>query len=129
MQKIIINRTGKAPLKFTGELVRCADGEYFGSRQSNRYHTLVLYRTETANKYVVHVEYATCYEGELGYSEVEVCNSSEELAGLLEDYPHCVRRYVSENMDPDGSRTQQIIRQFEALVEELLVGEEFAVTL
>jgi hypothetical protein len=114
-----IKRTGRKPVKFSGNLLSEVGGSYFNGQQLNRYHRLRLYKT-MSKRYVLEIKYQTCWEGEFDYSEVEVFADSQEIGYFLETYNHWSKEYISEYLDSDHSRTSQIIKIFKHLVEDLL---------
>lgn len=59
-----LRRTGQAPLRFQGELLAEADGEYESGRDFNRWHELTVYRTR-GGKYVLRIAYRSAHQGEL----------------------------------------------------------------
>lgn len=83
MEKHTIQRTGKAPLEFTGKQVAQSSGKWAAGREQNRWHDITVYQT-AGGKYVAHIEYHTLWEGELGHSEAEVCDA-ESVSYYLQD--------------------------------------------
>jgi hypothetical protein len=114
-----IKRTGQSPIKFSGNLISEAGGNDFNNQQLNRYHRLRLYKT-MSKRYVLEIEYQTCWEGEFDYKEVEVFATSQDLIFFLETYDHWSKEYIAERRDSDHPRTSQIIKIFKHLVEDLL---------
>lgn len=85
---ITLKRTGKAPLRFKGELLEESEGERVGGRENNRWHELAVYRTP-GGKYVVRIGYRTRWQGELGRDNAEIVAKPEEVAAVLRDYDPC----------------------------------------
>ncbi len=82
MKQYTLTRTGDRPLTFTGEVVASAGGKMHGGQNQNRYHEITVYRT-TGGKYVLEVEYCTCWSGEDGRHYAEVCNSPDAIVDAL----------------------------------------------
>ena len=114
-----IKRTGQSPIKFSGNLLSETGGNYFNGQQLNRYHRLRLYKT-ASKRYVLEIEYRTCWEGEFDYNEVQAFADSQEVTYFLETYDHWSKEYIADRLDSDNSRTSQIIKIFKHLVEDLL---------
>ena len=106
-----LRRSGAAPVRFCGELIAESSGQHRANREYSRYHDLAIYRVEDGG-YLLHVEYVTRYQGEVGYSLVLPLASQSELVRALEAYDPCsrVRGY------PDGE--QHRVKQ-QRLLEEI----------
>lgn len=66
MDTIKLQRTGQAPLEFTGEVIARNGGQIENGQEQNRYYDISVYRTGGGN-YVIAVEYCTCWRGESNY--------------------------------------------------------------
>lgn len=124
---ITLKRTGKAPLRFTGELIKESDG---GSRDANRWHELAVYRT-AKGKYVVRIAYRTRWQGELDRDTAEIVAKPNEVAAALEEYDPCspVGGYPAGEAyaDRQARLMNDIRRRYDAQVSELLASSpEFA---
>lgn len=78
-ERITIDRTGKPPLVFEGEVIAEVDGKWTNGRENNRWHALTLYRT-AGRRYVLHVAYRTQWQGELDHDVAEVATAPRDLA-------------------------------------------------
>jgi hypothetical protein len=85
MDKIVLPRTGQAPLTFTGELLAESDGERVAGKEANRWHELAVYRT-AGGKYILRIAYRTRWEGELSHDEAEVVAAPEGVGATLRGY-------------------------------------------
>lgn len=84
MDQHTLARTGQAPLKFTGELLKESDDE----RHNNRWHELAVYRT-TGGRYVVRIAYRTLWQGELARYAAEVVGGPDGVSRVLRNYDPC----------------------------------------
>ena len=60
---ITITRTGEPPLRFTGIEIGSGDTKIDGGNRANRWTEVTIYITK-GGKYVAHVGYRTCWQGE-----------------------------------------------------------------
>lgn len=82
MIKCSLERSGNAPLQFTGTLVAESEGRSgFDGRDHNRYHNIRIYRTQSGN-HIVSVQYRTRYQGEDDHDYAEV--AGQNPAGVTE---------------------------------------------
>lgn len=84
LQSYRLDRTGKPPLAFEGEFIAGAYGEEMldEKRRNPRWHDLELYRTRSG-RYVLSVRYASTWKEEVGFDEVVVVDSPEDVKGEL----------------------------------------------
>ncbi|MEI8194377.1 MAG: hypothetical protein WCI73_00555 [Phycisphaerae bacterium] len=85
MEQFTKDRSGKSPVTFTGKLLAASYGRYAHSRDNNRWHDIEVFRT-AAGSYVTVILFQTHWQGEQNRSEVEVSNTAEEAARILETY-------------------------------------------
>jgi hypothetical protein len=127
MDEITLPRTGKAPLVFTGELVPGADvrGHSVNGRDANRWFDLAVYRTKSG-RYVLSIDYKTCWQGELGHEFAEVLDDPAALKDELREYelgiPEIVQGYPPGDAyaDKQARLLADVRRRFQAQVSELL---------
>lgn len=141
IQLYSLNRTGKAPLVFRGELVAKVSGERVGSVTHNRWHELAIYRT-VAGSSIVQINYRTTWQNEMSLDSAEWLslepdqkdNPWPNIGRLLSHYQPTadVAGYPpTEHYREKQQRLLQEIRQrYDVLVSELLakagVQEEVA---
>ncbi len=107
--RVTLERTGKRPLMFEGELV----DEVFGATgKVNRWHDVSVYKTRTF-KFVVLIQYQSTWDGEIDHSTVEVADTPEDVARILEE--HDPISYV-QGFPPISS--QHVLKQ-EALLRDI----------
>lgn len=82
--EITLQRTGQAPLTFTGELIAENSGHRWWNREHNRWHTLSLY--QAGNKYVLAIGYCTQWQGEADRDSVFVLDTPDQVSAALRDY-------------------------------------------
>jgi len=127
---ITLTRTGKAPLRFTGELLEESDGRIQGGKDHNRWHHLAVYRTG-GNSYVVRIAYKTIWQGELDREITEIVGKPEAVAVVLRDYDptsHVQGYPPGEHYAAKQARTlDDIRRRYDSQVSEILASApEFA---
>jgi hypothetical protein len=123
MDTFTIDRSGLAPLTFTGQLLCESDGQFMAGQERNRWHDLAVYKTES-NKYVLSISYRTRWQGEIERDYADVLVSPEEVRYSLANYrpTQYVRGY------PDGEHyrdkqerlLQQIQLDYDYQVSEIL---------
>lgn len=122
MEDYILKRTGREPVKFTGELLADIGGPTFKGREQNRWHDLALYKTQ-AGQYILYITYHTTWEGESDHYVV-IVTSAGELAYDLSAYDpleHVVGFPPHPQFADKQARLQaQIKRIYETRVTELL---------
>jgi len=74
-----INRDGKPPLTFTGEILAKADNR---DHNSTRWTSITIYRTK-AGKFVAHIDRITQWQGETDYTTAEAFASFGEVIEWL----------------------------------------------
>lgn len=122
MDKIRIPRSGKAAITFEGELVVGSDGKHCNGKDQNRWHDLALYRTVGGN-FVVHVEYVTQWQGEVGWSEAEQV-SPDKVEEFFRGYDPC--KHVQgfppseKNVERQANLLNWIRTRYDAQVAEIL---------
>ncbi len=84
-QEFTLTRTGDSPLKFSGEKIAEANGRIRSGQEQNRWHEIRAYRTD-GGKYVLEIQYCTCWQGEDGHSHVSVHDDPAALADELKSY-------------------------------------------
>ena len=127
MEEIRLPRSGLAPLVFTGGLIEGADvrGQRQGGRDQNRWFELAVYRTK-GGKYVLSIDYKTCWQGELDHEYAEVLDDPASLTAALRDYevgiPDLVQGFPpgAAYADKQARLLQDLTRRFQAQVSELL---------
>ena len=105
VQEHRIERTGRSPLVFNGELI--ARAEPAGEDLPPRYHQLSVYHT-SGGQYVAHRHYVTTWKDEVGNSEAEAV----ELAALEE--------WLTDTDPCEHVRGYPLGKQFEAKQARLL---------
>lgn len=80
--KFTLNRTGQAPLAFTGELLAKASNRSPHGPLQNRWHEITVYRT-AAGKLVAAVGFRTIWQGERDTDTVYVADSDAALVDAL----------------------------------------------
>lgn len=78
-QSFTLTRTGDRPLQFTGEIIAEAGGRLHAGQEQNRWHEIRVYRT-VGGKYVLAVEYCTCWQGEDGHHHSSVHDTTADVA-------------------------------------------------
>lgn len=102
---ITIERTGKRPLMFEGELVE----EMYGvNGKANRWHDISVYKT-AGFKFVVVIKYTSNWEGEIGFTTAEIAETPDEVADVLEH--HDCTSYVQgfPPISPEHVRKQEAL--------------------
>ena len=84
-QEFTLTRTGDRPLVFAGEKIAEVDGRIHSGQEQNRWHEIRAYRTD-GGKYVLEIEYCTCWQGEDGHSSVTVHDTPTALVNELKSY-------------------------------------------
>lgn len=82
MEKITLSRSGDRPVTFDGELISRQSTHHYDGPCNQRWHNLALYRTDKG-KYVLHIDYTTCWQGEYGRSQASVHDDIESVAEEL----------------------------------------------
>lgn len=105
IQKVTIERTGKRPLVFEGELVE----EMYGvNGKANRWHDISVYKT-TGFRFVVVIKFSSSWDGEIGFTTAEVVDTADDVATALEN--HDCTAYVQgfPPISPDHVRKQEAL--------------------
>jgi len=128
MAEFKLRRSGRAPLKFNGELL--AEASSRSEKKSNRKtsgHLVRIYRT-AAGKYVLQIEYGSDYRQETPAWTAEVCDKASDVRSMLETYDPAldVTGYPPE---PSFAARQKILldetrRRFSAIVSEILESDD-----
>ena len=79
---IQITRTGEPPLRFTGTKIGSGDTQIEGGNRANRWTEVNIYVTR-GGKYIAHVGYRTCWQGEHGSDNARSFATPTELIGWL----------------------------------------------
>lgn len=82
METFKLNRSGKAPLKFNGELITESSSS---DHNSTRWHEISVYKTDS-KKWVVAVEFVSRWQGEASKDTVEYFNNPQDIAKYLEEF-------------------------------------------
>ena len=127
---ITLDRTGKAPLRFRGELLTELDDSRVGRKDQNRWYELAVYRT-AAGSYVVRISYRTRWDGELDHDAAELIAEPRGVATTLQEYDPCspVIGYPAGEAYAERQRRLEadIRRRYNSQVSELLASApEFA---
>lgn len=104
-EKTTIERTGKRPLVFEGQLVE----EMYGvNGKANRWHDISVYKTSSF-KFVIVIKYTSTWEAEIGFTTAEVVNTADEVADALET--HDCTAYVQgfPPISPEHVRKQEAL--------------------
>jgi len=122
-QEFTLTRTGGRPLVFTGEKIAEVDGRIHSGQEQNRWHKVRAYRTD-GGKYVLEIEYCTCWQGEDGYSCVSVHDTPVALADEITCYyplEHVMGFPPHPQFAEKQARLEEGLRlRWETLVSELL---------
>jgi crotonobetainyl-CoA:carnitine CoA-transferase CaiB-like acyl-CoA transferase len=125
----LLSRSGRPPLKFTGEEIAGSEGRIQNGHDHNRWHDLTVYRT-AAGAYVVAIQYHTQWQGECEHAEAVVCGDTDEVAAQLQSYDpaqYCQGYPAGEPYKERQARLLSDLRaRYEAQISEVLSGEEFA---
>lgn len=123
MKTYRIDRTGEIPLAFTGELVGQADGQWAAGREQSRWHDLRLYHT-AGGQYVLHAEYHTLWQGELGHSWAAIAEPGE-FTDVLASYDAAARVQSLFDRPPDARHRAavqgDVVRRYRAQVTDVLI--------
>jgi hypothetical protein len=124
-EEVRLERTGKAALRFRGELVAEASSHFAPGRQERtRWHELRLYRTD-GGRHILAIGYQTRWQGEHAHSEAEAVRLSalgeyldthNPLASLV-GYPS-----RPEYDDRQAQLEQQLAADFAVVCGELLAA-------
>jgi len=129
MDKITLPRTGQAPLRFSGELLRKADGERLAGRERNRWHEIDIYAL--ADGYAVAIRYRTKWQGELYHDLAEVVQQGGDVARVLAEYDPLAHLGGFPSGPAYAERQAKLEAEvravYEALVSEVLADDRFAV--
>lgn len=127
-EKVVIYRTGDRPLSFVGVLLAQSDGQMVNGREQNRWHDVSIWRDE-AGCYVVHIDYCTAWQGEIGHSQADVLCSPEAVVEWLREYLPCehLGGYPAHPhyQERQARLEADIARRYQQQVSEVLRGEEF----
>jgi len=125
-ESFILSRSGRAPLRFTGELVSESEGRRLLGKEQSRWHDVSIYTTDN-NLWVLCITYRSQYQGEPGHNHAEWFASAVELAGALSAYDPC--RHVGgwptgeHYRERQGRLLADIRRCFAAQVSEVLASD------
>jgi len=122
MKEYTLTRTGDRPLSFTGELLAVADGRIHSGQEQNRWHEIRVYKT-AGGKYVLEIEYCTCWQGENSHHRGSVHSNTDALLANLRDY-NPIGRLIGFPPHPTyaekQARLEESLRQrWETLVTEI----------
>jgi EXLDI family protein len=82
MKQYDLERTKGRSVKFEGEEIAEAGGQWRHGKEQNRWTTLTLYRTK-AGKYVLAKDYYTQWQGEQNDHQVTVCQDAHAVLAAL----------------------------------------------
>ena len=123
MQSYQLERTGNRPVTFTGELIAESSTHSTDGPASNRWWNLSLYKTES-EKFALHIEYQTQWQGEHGRSDVSFRNSPEGLMKqlyLIEPEDAVIGYPLGQQYEDKQARLELILRQaWDKAVSELM---------
>jgi hypothetical protein len=126
--QVTLQRSGSRPLTFVGTLLAKADGPA-EEKKIVRWHQLKLYHA-ASGVYVVAIQFRTTSRHETTWDDAFVCDTSEDVIALLEDYDpveYVLGWPVPRYADKDRRVRDVLVADFESLVSTLLAGlEEFA---
>lgn len=122
METIRIDRTGRRPIEFDGELVTSSEGKAF-DKDALRWHDLRIYRTN-GGSCVLEIAYCTKWRGETGHTWAGQVGSLSEAAGVLAqtDPTEHVQGFppMPEYEDRQRNLTEHIRRRFKTQVSHIL---------
>jgi hypothetical protein len=129
METITLQRSGKGPLQFNGELVARSEGERQAHREHARYHDVAIYRTE-GGSFVLWISYVTKWAGEVGHTTAEVIQDEQEMLTAFDKYDptaHVVGFPPHENFREKQERLlDDIAARWKSQVSDVLNSDEFA---
>ena len=79
---VTITRTGEPPLRFVGTEIGCGDTKIDQGNRANRWTEVTIYRTK-GGKYIAHVGYRTCWQGEHSTDSAKSFTAPAELVEWL----------------------------------------------
>lgn len=120
METFKLNRSGKSPLKFNGELITESSSS---GHNSTRWHEVSVYKTDS-KKWVVAVEFVSRWQGEMSKDTVEYFDNPQDIAEYLEKFD-CFDGLLgfpaSEHYaDKQAKLEKDIKTRWDALVSEIL---------
>ena len=135
MDKTTVPRTGRAPLRFAGDLFRSADGFRLAGRERNRWHEIEIYDLGSDHgvntAFVVAIHYRTKWQGELGHDAAEAVTGGAEVRRVLTNYDPLAHLGGFPSGAAYAERQAKLEAEvragYEALVSEVLADELFAV--
>jgi hypothetical protein len=111
MQTMTLPRDGQRPVRFTGvELARSSGASFH--QDEKRYYVLTIYQLDT-ERYLVHWDYHTQWQGESNHSQVETYGTLDEAIDALETFDSCawVQGYKAIIARSEASAEHYIPRQ------------------
>lgn len=87
---IILTRTGRASLRFGGELLAESEGQHHRGRDQTRWHDIAIYQAEDGT-IALAIAYETRYQGEGGYATASVHETPASVAATLAGYDPTAR--------------------------------------
>ena len=128
MAEFKLRRSGRAPLKFNGELL--AEASSRAEKKTNRkasWHEIRVYRT-AGGKYVLQVEYNSDYRQETPAWTAEVCDKASDVRSMLETYDPTLDVTGFPPEPSFASRQKTLLdetrRRFSAIVSEILEADD-----
>lgn len=115
MEKIIVKRTGKAPLRFEGELLADCDSEIMAGNERTRWFSVRVYRLSDG-RLVVAITYHSRWRGESEFAWAErwplaaLDEAFQAFEGEFYGAFHCWNS-VSPRSDRDWERLNQDLKQ------------------
>jgi|GEM_PF-2008447 len=106
-EKMVIQRTGKRPLVFEGELIE----EMYGANgRANRWHDISIYKTVGFN-FIVVIKYTSTWDNEVQFQSAMIVESVDEIASCLEN--HDCTEYVQgiPPISPEHIKKQEALLQ------------------
>lgn len=126
MTEYVLARTGGAPLKFVGELVREADGERFAGREQTRWYTLAVYDLGDG-RFVCSAEFNTKWQGERTFRSVGATASPAKWFGDWNPTPSGIGYPSHYNYAArQGELLASLRGQYATLVGDVLDDPRFA---
>lgn len=126
MNHYILARTGGAPLKFTGEIVREADGERFAGREQTRWYSLAVY-VLSDGRFVCSAEFGTKWTGERDFRDAGVTTDPAKWFAEWNPTPSGIGYPPHDHYAKRQAQLVASLRaQYAALVGDVLNDQRFA---
>ena len=112
-----LQRSGNAPLTFSGERIAAQDGRLQFGKEHNRYHDLAIYRTGEG-KYIVAIKFMTLWQGESDHASAYVCDSPVDAGNVCRDYDPTLHVGGFPPSDKYGDRQIRLMADVRARYDE-----------